>query len=126
MNLNKVKESFAAVLRLLPKNADPAFMNQVISLGEAILEADSMPKQYVNTNAIQIPNHWSVWPENLGYYENPYVRTDGVVLFKLSKKSPYYAKYANGQFMLDTKQRKKFWKYAITAMVYIDRDNPVK
>lgn len=128
MKVDRLKQAHARLNELLngtsTKEAFQAVLNE---LGAAIQELESRPQTHINTEILTLSPQWKQWETNLGYAENPWVRTDMYVVMKMPGKKVYYAKCpggTGGTFITDTKNRKKFWKHSLTAMACIDRDYP--
>jgi len=126
MNLNRIQEAYEALSRLLHDNYSPGIQNQLQELGIAIKEASEKPCTYLHTTSMRLSVHWQQWMEDFGFAEKPYVRSDGLLLYRLKSSGPYYARNPDGSSVVDSLNRKRFWKYAITAMDYLDRDIPIK
>ncbi len=126
MNVNRIKEAYNSLLTLLSEGGrEQAIRSVLIEIGNAIRELEGRPQTYLHSETISLPSHWKSYHETLGYAEPPYFRTDGLTVCKYPDKNAYYAKYGNGMFVLDSKNRKKHWKYSLTAIAYLDKDIPV-
>ena len=104
-----------------------AWVAQLEELSAAIDELEARPQTHVNTSILGVHPHWKQWEENLGYPENPFVRVDGLTVFREPGKNHYCAKVpagTGGTYLTDKRGRKRHWQHVVTAMSYIDRDFP--
>lgn len=125
MDVKIIWEPFRRLKALIEgKGDETAILNQLKTLEAAIEHFESKPQTYIPEDLVGIPSYWSQWEDLLGYAEYPYVREDNYIVCKYPNKDFYYAKYPDGQFILDTQGRKRTWKYFIRGIACIDRDFP--
>lgn len=127
MDVKRLREVHSRLMDLTQNQGSPeAIQAQLAELEKAIDELEARPQTRLPEGLLRIPEGWQAWPETLGYDEPPFVRSDSMIVCKVGGNTHYFAKHGNGQFVTDKRNRKRFWKYPITAMVYLNRDYPIQ
>jgi hypothetical protein len=127
MDVSRLKEASSRLKALIENGSAEAIASQLQELDSAIEAISRYPQTYLHPEYLPIPDHWKVWPDNLGYAEPPYVRTDYFVIFRESPGGKYFAKMPSGPtgtYILDKMGRKRFWRHAASAIYRVDNDYP--
>lgn len=126
MNVDRLKKIVKRLRSLVENEAPKAvLLNALDNADAAVDELEARRQTHLNIDHLTVPPHWHMWVDDAGYAEKPYVRNDGLTICKLKDKSSYFAKFQNGQYVRDARGHRRFWKYVVTAMAYLDEDYPL-
>ena len=122
----RIRECVDSLRRLVEADADEPALSFVIDQLEASITELEMRRGPLSVQLTGCPPHWNVWESNLGYADKPYVRCDNMVVCQFPGDNHWVARFSSGEFIKDSKDRKRFWKYPLRAIQRLDDEFPVK